>query len=230
MKSKGQKKVEVFREGESEEYNSEVDGEPSIDTPKVNYDILGARSGKNQVHKPLMDLILRYEELPEDFDDMLTYEGHRKELQKQSDEEWRARVGESFSDEDEEDKKQREPRPVIDVNDITRDFLSSDQSFVFSDEMIIYDTGIVNAYLVIVDQRIYIMFKESLSNMYTPFDLEELAAVIMSPSNPMSAAFRLKDHNKMQRSHIIFQNQNMGLMIRFIQELEAYWLSVEFAD
>ena len=126
MKSKGQKKVEVFREGESEEYNSEVDGEPSIDTPKVNYDILGARSGKNQVHKPLMDLILRYEELPEDFDDMLTYEGHRKELQKQSDEEWRARVGESFSDEDEEDKKQREPRPVIDVNDITRDFLSSD--------------------------------------------------------------------------------------------------------
>ena len=126
MKSKGQKKVEVFREGESEEYNSEVDGEPSIDTPKVNYDILGARSGKNQVHKPLMDLILRYEELPEDFDDMLTYEGHRKELQKQSDEEWRARVGESFSDEDEEEKKQREPRPVIDVNDITRDFLSSD--------------------------------------------------------------------------------------------------------
>ena len=105
MKSKGQKKVEVFREGESDEYNSEVDGEPSIDTPKVNYDILGCRRGTNLVHKPLVDLILNFEELPEDFDSMLTYENHRKELQKESDEEWRARVGESFSDEDEEEKK-----------------------------------------------------------------------------------------------------------------------------
>ena len=93
---------------------------------------------------------------------------------------------------------------MIDVNDITRDFLSSDQSFVFSDEMIIYDTGIVNSYFAIVDQRIYIMFKESMRNMYTPFDLEELAAVIMSPTNPMSAAFRFKDQNRIKRSHIIF--------------------------
>ncbi len=139
-----------------------------------------------------MDLIMNFEELPEDFDDMLTFEGHRKELQKQSDEEWRARVGESFSD-DEEERKDREPRPVININDITRDFLSSDQSFVFSDEMIIYDTGILNSYFAIVDQRVYILFKESMKNMYTPFDLEEIAAVIMSPTNPMSAAFRLKD-------------------------------------
>jgi len=37
------------------------------------------------------------------------------------------------------------------------------------------------------------MFKDSLRNMYTPFDLMDIAAVIMSPSNPMSAAFRMKD-------------------------------------
>ena len=52
----------------------------------------------------------------------------------------------------------------------------------------------------------------------------------MSPSNPMSAAFKLKDHKKLGRSHIVFQNMNMGLMVRFIQELEAHWLSVEFSD
>ena len=33
----------------------------------------------------------------------------------------------------------------------------------------------------------------ALSILYTPFDLEELSAVIMSPSNPMSAAFKIKD-------------------------------------
>jgi len=48
------------------------------------------------------------------------------------------------------------------------------------------------------------MFKDTLRNMYTPFDLTEIAAVIMSPTNPMSAAFRMKDSNKLGRSHIIF--------------------------
>ena len=52
----------------------------------------------------------------------------------------------------------------------------------------------------------------------------------MSPSNPMSAAFKLKDQNKLGRSHIVFQNMNMGIMVKFIQELEAHWLSVEFND
>ena len=69
MKAKGAKHVEIFREGESEEYNSEVDGELELDTPGVNYDILGVREGSNQIHTPLLNLILRYEELPEDFED-----------------------------------------------------------------------------------------------------------------------------------------------------------------
>ena len=46
----------------------------------------------------------------------------------------------------------------------------------------------------------------------------------------MSAAFKLKDGERLGRSHIVFQNQNMGLMVRFIQELDAYWLAVEFSD
>ena len=47
MKSKGAKQVDIFREGESEEYNSEVDGEVELDTDGVNYDILGIRERDN---------------------------------------------------------------------------------------------------------------------------------------------------------------------------------------
>ena len=134
MKSKGPRKTEVFREGESEEYNSEVDGEElNLDTPGVNYDILGVRDSKSEIHNPLMKLIMKFEELPEDFEEQLSYNNHRKQLQRESDDEWRARVEAQGSDDE------KEARPIIDVNDITRDFLSSDQSFIFSDEMIIYD-------------------------------------------------------------------------------------------
>ena len=78
MKSKGAKKVEIFREGESEEYNSEVDGEIELDTAGVNYDILGVRERTNSIHTPLLNLVLRYEELPEDFDEMLTFDNLHK--------------------------------------------------------------------------------------------------------------------------------------------------------
>ena len=78
MKSKGAKQVEIFREGESEEYNSEVDGEIELDTAGVNYDILGVRERGCQIHTPLLNLVLRYEELPEDFDEMLTFDNLHK--------------------------------------------------------------------------------------------------------------------------------------------------------
>ena len=120
---------------------------------------------------------------------------------------------------------------MITLDDLsTCDFLTSDQCFIFSDELIIFDKKIMTCLLAVVDQRVYIMYKDTYVNVYTPFDLEELAAVVMSPSNPMSAAFRMKQQDKLNRSHIIFQNQNMGLFVRFIQELEAHWLAVEFSD
>lgn len=98
MKQKNMHKVQTFREGESDEYNSEVDGEPSFDAPQVNYDILGIRDGKvadkpNELHTLILDLVLKFEELPEDVDDMITFEKHRKALQKESDEAWRERNG-----------------------------------------------------------------------------------------------------------------------------------------
>lgn len=129
------------------------------------------------------------------------------------------------------DPEDEDEKPYIDENDITRDFLTSDQTFVFSDEVLLFfDSRIIECILVIVDTTIYVLYKDTYRNILSPFELEELSAIIMSPSNPMSAAFKLKDDKKLSRSHIIFQNQNMGLMVRFIQELEAYWLSVEFSD
>jgi len=59
--------------------------------------------------------------------------------------------------------------------------------------MLIYESKILHTYLIVVDQRVYILYKESKSSAYAPFDLEEIAAIVMSPSNPMSAAFRMKD-------------------------------------
>ena len=92
-----------------------------------------------------------------------------------------------------EEEKEEEKRPIVVREDLTRDFLTSDQAFIFSDEMIIFDQRIITCVLAIVDQRVYILYKDTNGNLYTPFDLEELAAVVMSPSNPMSAAFRMKD-------------------------------------
>ena len=121
MKSKGQNKVEVFREGESEEYNSEVDGEEiNVDEFVVNYDILGVRDGECQAHQVVFNLVMKYEELPEDWEEQLTYENRRKHHQRLSDEKWREKV-ERIGPVDEPI-----PRPIVDVNDITRDFLTSD--------------------------------------------------------------------------------------------------------
>ena len=50
--AKDTKKVQAFREGESEEYNSEVDGDDlDIDTQEINYDILDIGDPKNNYHK-----------------------------------------------------------------------------------------------------------------------------------------------------------------------------------
>ena len=80
IKKTGKGKVDIFREGESEEYNSEVDGDISIEDAGINYDILDVKKGENKIHQPLLDLITRYEELPEDFENMLTFENKRKAL------------------------------------------------------------------------------------------------------------------------------------------------------
>jgi len=70
--------VTAFREGESEEYNSEVDGDMSMEDNGVNYDILGVRDASSSAHKPLLNLVMRFEELPDDFEECLTFEQRRK--------------------------------------------------------------------------------------------------------------------------------------------------------
>jgi hypothetical protein len=83
----------MFREGESEEYNSEVDGDISIDVG-INFDILGVRESQSKVHQPLLAFIMHHEELPDDFESLLTYKRHRQNHQRKADEEWKKRIEE----------------------------------------------------------------------------------------------------------------------------------------
>ena len=70
VRSKGgaKKGMDEFREGESEEYNSEVDGEIEIEAESgMNFDILGVREGDHRAHKAVVDSIFHFEDLPEDY-------------------------------------------------------------------------------------------------------------------------------------------------------------------
>ena len=206
----------MFREGESDEYNSEVDGDAvDIDAPEINFDILEINKSSNPYHKTLVNLVMKSCDLPEDFENLMTFDNHRKEVQKQVDDEYKEKLqrlqdGEEFDDDESFEKK------YVTNADITTDYLTCDQVFIFSDEITIYHEKIQNAILAVIDTKVFLLFKESKSSIYRPFDLEELSAIVMSPSNPMSAAFKMKDQNKLKRSHIVFQNNNMGLLVRFI--------------
>ena len=92
MKEKGHKKTEVFREGESDEYNSEVDGEPSLDTPEVNYDLLGMLDKEHELHEHTLGLVMMHEELPDDWENQLSWQKRKKHHQKKLDESWHKRV------------------------------------------------------------------------------------------------------------------------------------------
>jgi len=84
------------------------------------------------------------------------------------------------------------------------DYLNSDQVRIFSDEISIYQSKVIASIMVIVDSQIFLFYKESMVTIYNPFKLNEIEALVMSPSNPMSAAFLMKDPQRFNRSHIIF--------------------------
>mgnify|MGYP000430439920 CR=1 FL=1 len=52
----------------------------------------------------------------------------------------------------------------------------------------------------------------------------------MSPQLPQSAAWHVRDDKKLGRSHVIFQCYNMGLLVKYLQDLQLYDLRVEFKD
>jgi hypothetical protein len=70
-------KLTVFREGESDEYNSEVDG-LELDVPELTYDIEGISHSSSAYHQPLLELVVKFGELPEDFENLLTFDAHLK--------------------------------------------------------------------------------------------------------------------------------------------------------
>ena len=69
--------------------------------------------------------------------------------------------------------------------------------------------------MVILDKMVYFVYKESKCLVLDPLKLGQISALVMSPSQPMSAAFKLNDAQNMRRSHVIFQNFNMGILVRY---------------
>jgi len=55
----------------------------------------------------------------------------------------------------------------------------------------------MNCIIVIHNMFVYILYKESKASVYVPFSLEEVQAIVMSPSNPLSAAFHMKSDKKL---------------------------------
>ena len=58
-------------------------------------------------------------------------------------------------------EEEKEPKPVITIADVEQNYLASDQAFVFSDEITIYQKKIIESTLVIVDRKVYFLFKDS---------------------------------------------------------------------
>ena len=58
--------------------------------------------------------------------------------------------------------------------------------------------------LVVLNNVVYLLYKDSKNTMYTPFKVKDIAAMIMSPTLHTAAAFKLRDSRKLKRSHIIF--------------------------
>ena len=101
----------------------------------------------------------------------MTFKKYRKAKQKIADEEYEARVKEiEAAGKDIEDEESLE-REHVKVEDITQDYLTCDQSFIFSDEITIYHEKITEAVLVIVDTKVYLIFKANQTSIYKPFDL-----------------------------------------------------------
>ena len=111
------------------------------------------------------------------------------------------------------------------------DFLQSNQVPIFTDNITLYRDGeMFKCHLCIIDVMVFVLYREKKTLAQTPFKIEDLEEMIMSPSQPTSSAFKLKDTQKYGRSHCIFQSFSMGLLVRFFQELELYDLKVTFHD
>ena len=87
------------------------------------------------------------------------------------DEEYEAKVAkleeEGKNVEDEESLE----KIVLQECDVTQNYLTCDQSFIFSDEITIFHEKITEAILCIIDTKVYVLFKSNKTSVYRPFDL-----------------------------------------------------------
>jgi len=74
------------------------------------------------------------------------------------------------------------------------DFLQSNQVPIFTDNITLYRDGeMFKCHLCIIDVMVFVLYREKKTLAQTPFKIEDLEEMIMSPSQPTSSAFKLKD-------------------------------------
>ena len=83
---------------------------------------------------------------------------------------------------------------------------------------------------MLFNSLLFIIYQDSKASVYQPFAFKDVSALIMSPQLPQSAAWQIRDHLKLGRSHVIFQNFNMGILVKYLQDLQLHELRVEFKD
>jgi len=74
------------------------------------------------------------------------------------------------------------------------------------------------------------VYTNSKNAVFNPFEFETFDSLIMSLDMPEAAAFSLKDTSGFDKTHIIFENYNMGLLLSYIQEIGLGDIRLEFKN
>ena len=86
IKDKLSPQNECFREGESEDYDSEDADDIDFDTPVVNFDIVGVKDEAHAFHKTVMNLVAKHTEDFEELNESLTHKFYLRQKQREVDE------------------------------------------------------------------------------------------------------------------------------------------------
>jgi hypothetical protein len=95
----------------------------------------------------------------------------------------------------------------------------------FSTSISLYDgKKWYDSIIIIVDTIFISLFQNTAGKFYSAFDLNYVESLILSETVPSFGAFELESDtaNRLQTSHIIFDCDSVGLIIKYIQEMRQY--------
>ena len=105
--------TENFREGESDEYDSEAE-DLDINLEQLDFDLLKVKSGTSVYHQELIHLITKFGGIPEEITENLTYKQTLRKAQNLANEEYQAKLEALENQEDSEEVE----KPVVTLQDI----------------------------------------------------------------------------------------------------------------